>query len=222
MSTRFDATTTTRADFPRVAADVVAIGKGLSSATLHEAGGKVGALPSAIKPVDRDMRLCGPAFPVQSPGGDNLWLHRAIYAAHPGDILVVQVNQEYEHGYWGEIMSTAAMARGLGGLVIDGGVRDSGLLGGIGLPVFSHGLCIRGTGKDFGARGFLGWPVLIGAVSVEPGDLVFGDSDGVVCIPRERAAAAVTASLQRDKDEAAICARLTAGETTMQIYGFGS
>jgi 4-hydroxy-4-methyl-2-oxoglutarate aldolase len=196
MSTRFDATTTTRADFPRVAADVVAIGKGLSSATLHEAGGKVGALPSAIKPVDRDMRLCGPAFPVQSPGGDNLWLHRA--------------------------MSTAAMARGLGGLVIDGGVRDSGLLGGIGLPVFSHGLCIRGTGKDFGARGFLGWPVLIGAVSVEPGDLVFGDSDGVVCIPRERAAAAVTASLQRDKDEAAICARLTAGETTMQIYGFGS
>jgi 4-hydroxy-4-methyl-2-oxoglutarate aldolase len=222
QTVRFDPATTSRTDFARVAPDIVAVAKGLSSATLHEAGGKLGALPSAIKPVDRGMRLCGPAFPVTSPGGDNLWLHRAIYAAQPGDILVVHASQAYEHGYWGEVMSTAAVARGLGGLIIDGCVRDGALLGDVGLPVFSRGLCIRGTGKDFGARGFLGWPVQIGEITIEPGDLIFGDVDGVVCIPREAAGATVEASLKRDREELDICRRLTAGETTMQIYGFGS
>src|SRR5690606_22642629 len=125
------------------------------------------------------FRVCGPAVTVQSPGGDNLWLHRAIYAAEPGDVLVVHVSDKYDHGYWGEIMSTAAQVRGLGGLVIDGCVRDSTLLRSMTFPVFSRGLCIRGTGKDFGARGWVNYPLMIGGVTIQPGDLICGDEDGV-------------------------------------------
>ena len=129
---------------------------------MHEAGGKIGALPSIIKPVAPAFRCCGPALTVHSPGGDNLWLHRALDVAQPGDVLVVHVSGAHEHGYWGEIMTTMAKVRGLAGLVIDGCVRDGVLLEQIGFPVFARGLCIRGTGKDYGA---IGWINAAGAAS---------------------------------------------------------
>ncbi len=211
---------TTRIDIERVAAAVVAAARGLPTATLHEAGGKIGALPSAIKPVAPSFACCGPALTVHSPPGDNLWLHRALAIARPGDVLVVHVSGAHEHGYWGEIMSTMAQARGLGGLVIDGCVRDGVLLGEIGFPVFARGLCIRGTGKDYGATGWINAPVMIGDVVVSGGDLVAGDGDGVVVVPRARSGEVVDKARRRETDEAAILARLRAGESTMQVYGF--
>ena len=192
---------------------------GLSTASLHEASGRRGALPSAIRPVDPAMRICGPACTVEGPGGDNLWLHRALYAAAPGDVLVVYVQGAYEHGYWGDVMTNAALLRGLGGLVIDGGVRDGDALRALGFPVFSRGLCIRGTAKDKGARGFVNAPLLIADVVVEPGDLVVGDGDGVVVVARARAAEVVAAASARDAREREILERLRAGETTLEIYG---
>ncbi len=215
-----DSPTTSRRDFERVSAAVVAAAAALPSATLHEAGGKIGALPPIIKPVASTFRCCGPALTVHSPGGDNLWLHRALDIAQAGDVLVVHVSGAYDHGYWGEIMTTMAKARRLAGLVIDGCVRDGALLGQIGFPVFARGLCIRGTGKDYGAIGWLNAPVLIGEIPVSAGDLVVGDADGVVVVPRLRAAEVVAKSLQRERDEAAILKRLEAGESTMQVYGF--
>jgi len=215
-----DAATTTRRDIDRVSAAVVASARALPTATLHEAGGKTGALPSIIKPVAATFRCCGPALTVHSPGGDNLWLHRALDIAQPGDVLVVHVSGAYDHGYWGEIMTTMAKARGLAGLVIDGCVRDGVLLEQIGFPVFARGLCIRGTAKDYGAIGWLNAPVLVGDVPVSAGDLVVGDADGVVVVPRLRAAEIVAKSQQRERDEAAVLKRLEAGESTMQVYGF--
>jgi len=215
-----DAATTTRRDIDRVSAAVVASARALPTATLHEAGGKIGALPSSIKPVAATFRCCGPALTVHSPGGDNLWLHRALDIAQPGDVLVVHVSGAYDHGYWGEIMTTMAKARGLAGLVIDGCVRDGVLLEQIGFPVFARGLCIRGTAKDYGAIGWLNAPVLVGDVPVSAGDLVVGDADGVVVVPRLRAAEIVAKSQQRERDEAAVLKRLEAGESTMQVYGF--
>jgi 4-hydroxy-4-methyl-2-oxoglutarate aldolase len=215
-----DAATTTRRDIDRVSAAVVAAARALPTATLHEAGGKIGALPAAIKPIAAAFRCCGPALTVHSPGGDNLWLHRALDIAQPGDVLVVHVSGAHDHGYWGEIMTTMAKARGLAGLVIDGCVRDGVLLEQIGFPVFARGLCIRGTGKDYGAIGWLNAPVLMGNVTVSAGDLVVGDADGVVVVPRLRAADVLAKSQQRERDEAAICKRLEAGESTMQVYGF--
>ena len=211
---------TLRADIERVDSATVARARALPAATLHEAAGRIGVMPSAIKPVAPGMRLCGPAVTVQSPGGDNLWLHRAIYLAQPGDVLVVHVSDQHDFGYWGEIMSAAAHARQLGGLVIDGCVRDGAVLADFGLPVFARGLCIRGTGKDFGARGWINFPVLFGDLCVNAGDLVVGDTDGVVVLPRERAEALVEAAEAREAKEAAIVERIRAGERTLEVYNF--
>lgn len=189
-----------------------------STATLHEALGKRGALPSAIKPVAQGMRLCGPAFTVASPPMDNLLLHQALYQAKPGDVLVVTVSGHYEAGYWGEIMAVAAQARGLAGLVIDGGVRDSRELARMKFPVFSRGLCIRGTLKHGG--GALNKPLTFGDVVVEPGDMVVGDDDGVVIVPKADHATIIEKARSRVVAEDKIMDRLRAGETTLDIYKF--
>lgn len=215
-----DSSTTIRTLIERVAPGVVDVARTLPAATLHETGGKIGALPCAIKPVAPGFRICGTAFTVHSPGADNLWLHRALDLALPGDVLVVYTSGVHEHGYWGEVMTTAAKVRGLAGLVIDGCVRDADLLETIGFPVFSRGLSVRGTGKDYGAIGWINEPVMIGDVTVRAGDLIVGDRDGVVAIPRARAADVVDKAARREADEAAICRRIEAGETTMRIYGF--
>lgn len=211
---------TIRHGIDRVDPGLIARARALPSATVHEAGGRVGALPPAIKPVHPSMKLCGPAVTVHSPGGDNLWIHRALYVARPGDVLVVYANEVYDYGYWGEIMSTAAQVRGLGGLVIAGGVRDIDLLERIGFPVFATGLCIRGTGKDHLARGWVNHPVLMGDITVHAGDLVLGDRDGVVVIGRERAAEVVRAAEQREAKEADVLKRIAAGERTLEVYNF--
>jgi 4-hydroxy-4-methyl-2-oxoglutarate aldolase len=217
---RFNPEPTTRRSIERVDLALLKAAAALPSATLHEAAGKIGALPSAIKPVTRNFKICGPAVTVHAPGGDNLWLHRAIYAAQPGDVLVVYVNEHYEHGYWGEIMSTAAQVQQLGGLVIDGCVRDGVLLEEIGFPVFSRGLCIRGTGKDFDARGWINAPTRFGDVVVNPGDLIVGDSDGVVCVPRQRAGEVIEASTAREAAELSQLSRIRTGESTLDIFGW--
>jgi len=219
-SLRLDPALTTRTQITRVTPEVVTGARQISSATVHEAAGRAGALPHAIKPVASGFRLCGPAVTVQCPGGDNLWIHRALYVAQAGDVLVVHVSGQYEHGYWGEVMSTAAQCRGLGGLVIDGCVRDGALLAAVGLPVFARGLCVRGTGKDAGARGWINAPTLFEDVVVKAGDLVIGDGDGVVCVPRDQAAEVVAKARARDELESRICQRLVEGESTLQIYGW--
>jgi 4-hydroxy-4-methyl-2-oxoglutarate aldolase len=209
-----------RTDFTRPDAGLVAGITGFPTATLHEAAGRTGALPSAIKPIAPGFSLCGAVVTVDSPPADNLWLHRAIYAAAPGDVLVVTVGGQYEAGYWGEIMATAAIARGLGGLVIDGCVRDGAILAEMGFPVFARGLCIRGTGKDFFARGWINAPILIGDVTVEAGDIVRGDSDGVVVVARDMAAATIARSRAREDKEAQTMEALKKGARTLDLYGW--
>jgi 4-hydroxy-4-methyl-2-oxoglutarate aldolase len=211
---------TVQAEFERPSEDVVQRGSRLPVATLHESYGRAGALPHVIKPVGQAMRLCGPAVTVHSPAGDNLWLHRALYLAKPGDVLVVHVSGGLEFGYWGEIMSTAAKVRHLGGLVIDGCVRDADLLEEIGFPVFSAGLCIRGTIKDKEARGWVNHPVRMGDITISAGDLVAGDRDGLVSIVRSKAAEVVAAAEAREAKEASVIQRLLAGERTLEVYNF--
>lgn len=190
----------------------------LGAATLHEAAGQIGALPAGIKPVHPRWRLAGPAFTVATTPRNNVWIHDALDVAPAGSVLVVSVGDP-EAGYWGDIMSTAAAARQLAGIVLDGGVRDAEDLGRIDLPVFSHGLSIRGTGKDRQPPGALGGQIRIGTVLIEPGDLVVGDADGVVVIPAALAAEAVAKGLDRAASEDGIRLRLQAGESTLDIYG---
>lgn len=202
----------------RLSTQLLADARRSSSASLHEAAGKTGALPMHIKPLATSMRVCGPAFTVRCPAGDNLWLHRAIYAASFGDVLVVDVGAGLEHGYWGEIMTVAAQARSLQGLVIAGGVRDVQTLIRVGFPVFSGMPSIRGTGKDPCGDGAIGTSIALGNVQIETGDLIFGDADGVVAIAKDRAAAAVERAYARDAQEQSIMERLRTGESTISIY----
>ncbi|MGY4099417.1 RraA family protein [Nocardia sp. R16R-3T] len=188
------------------------------SATLHEAAGRAGALPGYIGPVRPGMSVAGRAYPVSGPGGDNLWLHRAIYECAPGDVIVASVGPERDFGYWGEVMAVAAIARGIAGLVIDGCVRDAVQLEQRGFPVFSSGLCIRGTVKNPIGYGTLGTPITVGEVTVRRGDLVVGDADGVVVLAGDSVADVVGASARREEKETHVFARLGAGERSLDIY----
>lgn len=201
-------------------ANLIERARRLGAATVHEGAGRIGALPSAIKPVAPDMVVCGPAFTVHCPALSNLQIHHALYHARPGDVLVVHVSGGTEAGYWGDILNEAALARGLGGLVIDGGVRDTAGLAAMGFPVFSDGVCIRGTGKDHYAAAWLQEPVRMGEVLIQPGDLVLGDRDGVVVIPAAAAEAAIAAAEARAEDEARKIELIRKGARTIDLYGF--
>jgi 4-hydroxy-4-methyl-2-oxoglutarate aldolase len=219
MTDALDPDVTTVRVIDRVAPEIVASAIGISAATLHEAAGRTGDLPPWIKPACARFLLAGPAITVSCPNGDNLWIHRALNIANPGDVLVVQTGDGAEFGYWGEVMSTAARARGLAGLVIDGGVRDAPLLRELGFPVFSRGLCIRGTIKDAAARGWINAPILIGETVIHAGDLIVGDEDGVVRLERSRAAEIIDAARGRDAKEALMCEKLIAGASTLDLMG---
>lgn len=193
----------------------------LGAATLHEAAGRVGALPSAIKPVTSAMKLCGPAFTVHCPAFSNLQIHQSLYRASPGDILVVHVSGGTEAGYWGDILNEAAMAQRLGGIVIDGGVRDTEGLSTSAFPVFSNGICIFGTGKDRDAVAWMQKPVRMGKIVISSGDLVIGDRDGVVVLRQDSVKNVLAAGVARAADESHKIDKIRAGGRTIDLYGFG-
>ncbi|SFL33771.1 RraA family protein [Geodermatophilus ruber] len=200
--------------------DLLARAAHLGASTVHEAAGRIGALPSSITALYREQpAIAGRAATVLCPDGDNLWLHRAIYTAAPGEVLVVEVGTGEDFGYWGEIMATAAQERGIAGLVISGCVRDAVQMQRLGFPVFSTGTCIRGTVKDPLRPGAIGGRLRLGDVLVSPGDLVVGDADGVVVVPAEQAEAAVAAGEARERKEAGVMEQLRAGGTTLEIFG---
>ena len=192
----------------------------LGSATIHEAAGRTGALRADLLPANHPWSAAGPAFTVNCPCGDNLWLHRAIYEAAPGDVLVVATGDVVPRwGYWGEILSVAARERRLGALVLEGGSRDHGELARVGFPVWSIGRCVRGTIKDDGREGgSLREPIQIGDVTISHGDLVVADFDGVVVVEAARAATVVRAGEDRRTKEAGVMAQLAEGRSTLELF----
>lgn len=195
----------------------------VGAATLHEAMGRRGVLPTHLKPVHPAFRISGPAFTVLCREGSNLAVHQALYAAAPGDILIVHVQAmgTDEYGYFGEIMAEAAKARELGGVVIDGCVRDSAALATVGFPVFAAGLAIRGTTKE-PHPGPLVEKIDFGTCLVRRGDLIVGDEDGLVCIPAEEIDEVLAAGRAREDKEADYIRRLRAGERTIELMGLRS
>jgi regulator of RNase E activity RraA len=177
--------------------------------------GQLFALDPAIRAVWAGATVSGPAFTVQGAGGDNLALHRAAYAASAGSVLVVDVNGA-PFGHWGEVLTVAAQVRGIAGLVIDGGVRDSREMGDLNFPVFSRGTSVRGTRKQY--PGELGTRVEVGGVLVRTGDLIVGNADGVIALPSELAARVVERADTRARQEHEIFDRLRAGGTTLEVY----
>jgi 4-hydroxy-4-methyl-2-oxoglutarate aldolase len=204
----------------RISDDALKAASGIAAATMHEALGKIGAVPSYLKPISPGMKICGRAYTVKGPSGCNLWLHRAIAKAKPGDVLIADVGEDGDYGYWGDIMGTGAMAQGIVGLVIDGCVRDQVELEEMGFAVFSAGLSIKGTAKKFEEAGTLAEAITIGDITINHGDLVLGDNDGLVIVPADQVEDGIQKSAEREAKEEATKARLRGGETSMEIYGW--
>lgn len=202
------------------AADLLASASELGTATLHEAAGRRGALPRRIRQITAGLAMAGRAFTVVCPPMDNLWLHRAVSMAKPGDVLIADVGGAVDGGYWGEILSHAAVARGLAGLVIDGCVRDSARLAAIGLPVFARGICIEGTGKDDGrTRGGVGSVLRLGTVAISPGDFVIGDEDGVAAFAATEMPEIIDISKRRALKEIEYVRKIQSGVSTLELLG---
>jgi len=189
--------------------------QGLGATTVYEAAGRVGSVHPAIKPLARGMRLLGPAVTVRCHPRDNLMLHKALQIAQEGDVLVATTDGFPEAGYWGGLMTTSALARRLGGLAIDGCVRDSEEILHMGFPVFCRGTCMRGTAK--GILGSVNLPILFGDVPVEAGDLILGDDDGLVVIPRLQIEKVLAASRKRVEAEKQKSAVLAGGVSSVEF-----
>jgi 4-hydroxy-4-methyl-2-oxoglutarate aldolase len=187
----------------------------LGTATIYEASKLPCYLPPRISAVWRGAEVVGTALPVALAAGDNLAMHRAVEAAQPGDVLVVD-GQDEACGYWGDVLTTAAQVRGIAGLVIDGGVRDTVRLEQLAFPVFSSRVAIRGTTKN--DPGVIGQPIRLGVASVRAGDIVVGDADGIVAIPADQLDRVVEASRARQSAETDYVRRIREGELTLDIY----
>jgi 4-hydroxy-4-methyl-2-oxoglutarate aldolase len=188
---------------------------GHSAATLYEAAKLPCACDPGLKAAWPGARVAGPAFTVRGIGGDNLALHNAVLAAPAGSVLVVDL-QGAAYGHWGEVLAVAAQHRGIAGLVVDGGVRDSAEMAAMDFPVFSRHVTVVGTVKDY--AGDMESPVRVGGIVVHTGDLVVGDADGVVVLPQASAAAIIGKADQRVADEQRIIADIRAGKTTLELY----
>lgn len=189
-----------------------------SAATLHEAMGRRGAVDSQIKPIYSGMRLCGPAITIRCHTGDNLMLLKAIYVARPGDVLVADMGDSPQIDGWGDLASSAAKIRGISGLVTNCAVRDGLAIKDIGFPVFSRGLSIKGTVKE--TLGSINHAISFGGIIVHPGDIVVGDDDGVVIVPREVASEVVKKAQERERKEARVMDLVQEGKSLLDIYGF--
>ena len=148
--------------------------------------------------------------------GDNWMMHVAVELCQPGDMLVVALSADNEDGMFGELLATSLKARGVRGLVIDAGCRDVSALRSMRFPVWSRAISAKGTVKA--TVGAVNVPVVVAGVSVTPGDIVVGDDDGVVFVPRRDGEAVGTACDAREKKEAGVRARLQQGELGLDIY----
>lgn len=187
--------------------------------TLHEAQGRSGALTSRIKPIYPGMRACGPALTVSCHPGDNLMLITAISLALPGDVLVVSAGDHPEQGGFGEVLTTACMAKGIVGLVTDAGVRDGPAIHRRGFNVFCYGLCMKGTVKE--TLGTINQSIVIGGIAVNPGDIVSADDDGVVIVPKDNISSVTKRSAEREAKEASVMKSLEAGGDILELSGMG-
>jgi 4-hydroxy-4-methyl-2-oxoglutarate aldolase len=187
----------------------------LGAATLGESGAQ--PMRARLRPVWPGAHLAAPAFPVSCTPGDNLALHVGVAHAPAGSVLVVDVGTERERGYWGEVLTTAAEARFVAGLVIDGCVRDTEALAAHRFPVFSTGVALPGATKELPGR--VGRSAAVGGVEVRAGDWIVGDSDGVVVVAAAALDDVLAAGRGRAEKEKRFFTELRAGATTLDLLG---
>jgi RraA family protein len=199
-------------DFDRVHPDLVRQAGQFQAAILADVNGRRGALHGRIAALRPRMKLAGPALTVEVRHGDNLMIHAAMALAKPGDVLVIDGKGDQTAALMGAIMITACKQLGLAGVVIDGAVRDSLELDDMDFPVFSFGTNPNGPTKNVPGR--IGYPVSCGGVTVQSGDLVVADADGVVVIERARVESLLPLAHRKVADETARIGQIRQGNTS--------
>ena len=187
-----------------------------SSSNIATVAGKSVGVITELQSAWPGAVVSGEAYTLRGVTGDNLALHRALAEAEAGSILVAELVGETAAGHWGELMTIAAQARGIRGLIINATIRDTAQITDRRFPVFFNGTCPRPAGKD--AAGDLGASIHIAGVLIEPGNLIVADDDGIAVVPRDTESILSAAAVLEERDRV-IATRLAAGETTMAVLG---